>query len=70
MTEDKKPFIFVEFDEFGSIHYKISVNQITSSQLFLISGLLGFQAHQTYMNEQMEIKKQNLSKPTEGIIKP
>ena len=53
MTDEQKPFIFVEFDEFGSAGYKISINTITSSQLFLISGILQFQAHQTYMNEQI-----------------
>lgn len=71
MTEEElKPFIFVEFDEFGSQHYKMSINQITSSQLFLISGIMNFQAQQTYMKEQLEHEKSQLAKPTEGIIKP
>jgi len=68
--EELKPFIFIEFDEFGSQHYKMSVNQITSSQLFLMSGIINFQAQQSYMKEQLEYEKSQLAEPTKGIIKP
>jgi len=67
MNEKQKPFIFIEFDDVGSQDYKISFNQITSSQLFLMSGLLQFQAGQSYMKEQLEIQQM---KKTEGILKP
>ena len=70
MTDEQKPFIFVEFDEAGSPHYKVSMNGVTSAQLFIASGLLQFQANQTFIEEQLEAEKQSLSKPTEGILKP
>ena len=70
MTEELKPFIFVEFDEFGSQNYKMSINQITASQLFLMAGIINFQAQQSYMKEQLEYEKSQLAEPTKGIIKP
>lgn len=67
MTEDQKPFIFIEFDEMGSHDYKVSFNNITSSQLFLMSGVLQFQAGESYLKELLEIQK---AQQTKGILKP
>ena len=70
MIDEQKPFIFVEFDEYGSSHYVVSMNGVSSAQLFIASGLMQFQANQTFIDEQLEAKKQALAKPTEGILKP
>ena len=70
MTDEQKPFIFIEFDDVGSPHYKVSMNRVSSAQLFIASGLMQFQANQTFIDEQLEAKKQALAKPTEGILKP
>lgn len=67
---DKKPFIYAEFDEPGSVTYKISFNDVSATQLFLIAGLIQFQANETFAKEQIELQKQQLAKPTEGILKP
>ena len=70
MTDEQKPFIFIEFDEYGSPHYKVSMNGVSSAQLFIAAGLMQFQANNTFVDEQVEAKKQAVAKPTEGILKP
>lgn len=70
MTDEQKPFIFVEFDEAGSSQYKISFNGVTASQLFLVAGLMQFQGNKTMVDEQLAYQKQKLAEPTKGIVKP
>ena len=70
MTDENKPYIFVQFEEPGSPDYMVSINNLTSSQLFMIAGVLQFQAGQSYLKEQIEMQKEKLAEPTKGILTP
>lgn len=65
-----KSFIYIEFDQLGSTNYRMEAQGISSAQLFVISSILKWEANQAYAQEKMEATRQQIAKPTEGIIKP